>query len=253
MRDRDAISLKKKPSWIARKAPGLIFYFNAALVVIAASNLARKGLYSAGRKIRSSLSILKTLQYLGADIRVENLSAFSNLKTACVFVGNHMSVLETFLFPSIILPYKDYNVVLKRSLTQYPIFKHVLRSLNPIVVDRTNPRQDFRVVMEEGLISLKKNISVLVFPQTTRAVHFDPKKFNTLGIKLAKRAGVPVVPVAVKTDAWGVGRWVRDFGRIDPSKPVRISFGEPVYITGNGKAEHRKTIDFIMGKLAAWQ
>jgi len=253
MRNRETLPPKKEPFWIARKAPGFIFYSNAALVVLAASRLARKGIYSAGRKIQSSLSILKSLQYLGTDIRVENVAAFSNLKTSCVFVANHMSVLETFLLPSLILPYKAYTVVLKRSLMQYPVFKHVLYSLNPIVVDRTNPRQDFRTVMEEGLECLKRNVSVLVFPQTTRNVRFDPKKFNTLGIKLAKRANVPVIPVALKTDAWGVGKWIRDIGRIDPSKPVRISFGEPVYITGNGKDEHRSTIDFIMAKLAGWQ
>ena len=72
-------------------------------------------------------------------------------------------------------------------------------------------------------ISLKKNISVLIFLQTTRELRFDPKKFNTLGIKLAKRAKVPVIPVAVKTDVWGMGKWIKDFGRFDPSKPVRVS------------------------------
>ena len=164
-----------------------------------------------------------------------------------------MSVLETFIFPCLIMPYKAYTVVLKRSLMQYPVFKHVLCSLDPIVVDRTNPRQDFKTVMEEGLANLKNNISVLIFPQTTRELRFDPKKFNTLGIKLAKRAKVPVIPVAVKTDAWGMGRWAKDFGRIDPSKPVRVSFGEPVHISGNGKTEHRSTIDFIRTKLAGWQ
>lgn len=245
--------LKKEPSWLAKNAPGFIFYSNAVLVVIAASRLARKGIYSAGRKIQSSLSIMKSLEYLGADIKIENLGILSGLKTPCVFVSNHMSVLETFIFPCLIMPYKAYTVVLKRSLMQYPIFKHVLHSLNPIVVDRTNPRQDFKTVMEEGLVNLKNNISVLIFPQTTRELLFDPKRFNTLGIKLAKRARVPVIPVAVKTDAWGIGKWVKDLGRIDPSKPVRVSFGKPVHISGSGKSEHRSTIDFIAEKLARWQ
>lgn len=125
-----------------------------------------------------------------------------SLKSPRVFVSNHMSVLETFLFPS-----------------------------------------------------LQRNVSVLVFPQTTRGLRFDPDKFNTLGIKLARRAKVPVIPVAVKADAWGVGRWVRDIGRIDPSKlvRVRVSFRKPVHISGNGEAEHRATIDLIKTKLAGWQ
>ncbi|MCG6909104.1 MAG: 1-acyl-sn-glycerol-3-phosphate acyltransferase [Deltaproteobacteria bacterium] len=249
----DTISFKKKPTWLASKVPGFIFYSNAVWAVIAASRLARRGLYSARDRIHSSLSILKSLEYLGTDVRVENLDMLSKLKNPCVFVSNHMSVLETFIFPCLILPYKAYTVVLKHSLMQYPVFKHVLRSLDPIVVGRTNPRQDFRTVMEEGLANLKNNISVLIFPQTTRALDFDPAKFNTLGIKLAKRAKVPVIPVAVKTDAWGIGKWVKDLGRIDPSKPVRVCFGEPVHISGAGKTEHRSTIDFIAAKLACWE
>jgi len=94
---------------------------------------------------------------------------------------------------------------------------------------------------------------MLIFPQTTRELRFDPKKFNTLGIKLAKRAKVPVIPVAVKTDAWGMGRLLKDFGRIDPSKPVKVSFGEPVHINSNGKTEHRSTVDFIRTKLTGWK
>ena len=247
------LQLKKEPTWLARTIPGFIFYANAVLSVIAASRRVSKGIYSTTNKIQSSLSILKSLEYLGVDVKIENQAILSRLQSPCVFVSNHMSVLETFLFPSLIMPYKAYTVVLKRSLMQYPVFKHVLRSLNPIVVDRTNPRQDFKTVMEEGLANLKNNISVLIFPQTTRDLFFNPKKFNTLGVKLAKRANVPVIPVAVKTDFWGMGRWLKDFGKIDPAKPVRVSFGEPVHIGGNGKTEHRSTVEFIGSKLEAWK
>ena len=147
--------LKKEPSWLARTAPGFIFYSNAVLRTIAAARRVRNGIYSTTHKIQSSLSILKSLEYLGTDIRVENQAILTQLKSPCVFVSNHMSVLETFIFPCLIMPYKAYTVVLKRSLMQYPVFKHVLRSLDPIVVGRTNPRQDFKKVMEEGLANLK--------------------------------------------------------------------------------------------------
>ena len=104
----------------------------------------------------------------------------------------------------------------------------------------------------DGLTCLKKNTSVLIFPQTTRSLHFNPENFNSLGVKLAKRGNVPIVPVAVKTDAWGIGKWLKDIGKIDPAKPVRISFGDPIYIQSNGKKEHSIVIDFISTKLADW-
>ena len=56
--------------------------------------------------------------------------------------------------------------------------------------------------MEEGSERLKKGKSVLIFPQKTRSEIFNPKEFNSLGVKLAKKNNVPVIPMAVLTDAW---------------------------------------------------
>lgn len=237
---------------VVQRIPSVYFYAKTALNVISAARMSRVGSYTRHKKILSSFGVLKTLETMGADVVIENMTAYRNLTAPCVFVGNHMSVLETFLLPCIILPYRQFTFVLKKSLTQYPVFRHIIQSLNPIVVERTNPRQDFKQVLSDGLACLKRNVSVLIFPQTTRSLHFNPKNFNTLGVKLAQRAGVPIIPMALKTDAWGMGRVLKDLGRIDPGKPVRISFGEPVYITGNGRREHRIIIDFISAKLSGW-
>jgi len=143
--------------------------------------------------------------------------------------------------------------VIKESLITYPLFGHVMRSRNPVVVGRENPREDLRSVLEEGQKRLEADISIVIFPQTTRSVEFDAKKFNSLGVKLAKRCNVPVVPFALKTDAWGLGRRLKDFGRICPEKTVHIHFGEPMTVQGSGKEEHSRVVEFIETKLAAWK
>ncbi|HSB34157.1 MAG TPA: 1-acyl-sn-glycerol-3-phosphate acyltransferase, partial [Nitrospirota bacterium] len=78
-------------------------------------------------------------------------------------------------------------------------------------------------------------------------------QFNTIGVKLAKRACVPAVPIALKTDAWGTGALLKDFGRIDPAKTVHIAFGKPLEIRDRGSEEHQQIIDFIEGKLKEWE
>ena len=99
--------------------------------------------------------------------------------------------------------------MVKESLLKYPFFGPVLGSREPIVVGRSNPREDLVAVLEGGEARLKQGRSVIVFPQSTRSSVFDPAHFNTIGVKLAKRAGVPVIPVALKTDAWGNGNLQR--------------------------------------------
>ena len=63
---------------------------------------------------------------------------------------------------------------------------------------------------------------------------------------------MPVVPIALKTDAWGLGQKYKDFGKIDPSKTVHICFGDPIQIQDNGKEAHEQIVRFISGKLRKW-
>ena len=233
--------------------PGVVFYAKAFGVVYRAAGLAKKDLYDNQRWIESSVTTIRALESVGGRFEFQGLDVVKRLGSPCVFIGNHMSILETFVLPCLIVPHRKVTFVVKESLITYPLFGHVMRSRNPVVVGRENPREDLRLVMEEGQQRLEADISIVIFPQTTRSVEFDPKKFNTLGVKLAKRCNVPVVPFALKTDAWGLGRRLKDFGRICPEKTVHIHFGEPMQVKGAGKEEHSIIVEFIEKKLAAWK
>lgn len=240
------------PEFVRRHATSL-FYPQVLMIVFAASRLAKRGRYGSADWIGSSLNTIKALESVGGRFEIENMHAIRRLDSAGVFIANHMSVLETFVLPCLIQPYIDVTFVVKESLIEYPFFKHVMRSRNPVVVGRANPRQDLRTVLDGGRKLLERNISVVIFPQTTRSVDFEPAHFNTLGVKLALRANMPIVPIALKTDAWGLGRKLKDFGRIHPEKTVHFCFGEPLKAVGSGKEAHRQVVDFIRGKLQEWR
>jgi len=239
--------------WLARRYPPLVFYAKIAVIIYKASRVAKKGLYTNEHWIKSSIDTVKALESVGGRFEFHNLAVLRQLESPCVFVGNHMSILETFVLPCLVRPYRDVTFVIKESLISYPFFRHVMRSRNPIVVGRANPREDLKTVLVEGQNRLNDNISVVIFPQTTRSVSFDPAKFNSLGVKLAGRGRVPVVPVALKTDAWGIGRRLKDIGEIQPDKTVHICFGDPLPVQGSGKKEHKIISDFIANKLDEWR
>ncbi len=164
-----------------------------------------------------------------------------------------MSILETVILPAIIRPLKNVTFIIKTSLLKYPVFKHIMLSTNPIALTRTDPRTDFKTVMREGQDRLGKGISLIVFPQTTRTDRLIPEQFSTIGVKLALKGKVPIVPMALLTDAWGNGKLIKDFGKIDTSKKVYISFGEPIDVSGKGADEHKKIINFIEEKHQLWR
>lgn len=243
----------KPISSINRTFPTFLFYLRFLLVVFKASIKAQQGKYDNTSFHRSSLEILHALEGAGICFNISGIEHVRNLETPCVVVANHMSMLETIILPSIILPYKKMTFIVKESLMDYPVFKHILRSRQPIVVNRINPRQDLKTVLEEGVERLKQGISVIVFPQTTRTHEFDPQKFNSIGVKLARRAQVPVVPLALLTDAWGNGKFIKEFGKLDVTRAVHFSFGRPLWLSSKGIRVQQQVISFIRGNLNEWR
>ncbi len=242
----------QQPTWLARTLPSLSFYLPFMRIIIQASGMCKKGLYNRNKWCQSSLRILRRLEGVGAQLEITGVEHLEQLDGPCVIIGNHMSLLETVILPCIVQSVRDVTFVVKQSLLDYPVFKHVMRFCDPVAVSRTSPREDFKAVMTGGKARLAQGISIIVFPQTTRTVTFDPAQFNTIGVKLAQKAKVPIIPMALKTDAWGNGKLLKDFGCIDIRKTVHFAFGRPIQVQGRGSDEHEQVTDFIQQKQDEW-
>ncbi|MHB8708562.1 MAG: lysophospholipid acyltransferase family protein [Desulfuromonadales bacterium] len=240
--------------WLARSLPSVLFYPKLIGIVLRCSRLARQGRYDHIAWARSSEAVAGYLEASGCRIQTEGLDKLDAIDRPCVLIGNHMSSLEAFVLPSMIVPRcGNTTFVVKRSLTEYPFFKHVMLSRNPVVVDRVNPRDDLKAVLEQGAARLAAGYSLIIFPQHTRTLRFDPEQFNSIGIKLAARTGAPVVPVALQTSAWSPGKFLKDYGPIIPSRPIHFAFGEPFAVVGKGNEEHQRVVRFIQEHLEKWR
>lgn len=236
-----------------RLFPSFYFYLIHTLRIVFYSNRqAKNNTYDDVSWVDSSIDIFRSLEKTGVKFHITGLDNLSKMKGPFIFVSNHMSILETFVLPCLIHPVTRVVFVMKEELLRFPLFGPVSGARDPIVVGRQNPREDLISVLNQGSERIKNGKGVIIFPQRTRTKYFEPASFNSLGIKLAKKNNVPVIPIAVLSDAWGTGKILKDFGKIDTSKEVKISFGEPMLITGNGSEEHQKTIDFIACKLKEW-
>lgn len=244
---------KKEINFIIEKSTSFLFYMKLLKIIFRSSFDARKKDFSEKRFYDESYNVFKLLESVGVRFHITGIENLQKCNFPCVFVGNHMSTLETFILPFLLLPYTPISFVVKKSLVEYPVFGHIMKAVEPITVTRTNPREDLKTVLEEGVKKISKGRSIIVFPQTTRKVIFVPSEFNSIGVKLAKRINVPIMPIALKTDAWRNGKILKDFGPIDNKKIVYFAFGEPIYVKDKGDEAHQEVIKYISEKLENWK
>lgn len=231
----------------------LYFIYKYAVIVLRTRKQAREGIYDDRAWADSSNYIFRLIEKTGGRFHISGMENIAKSPEPVIFICNHMSTLETMILPGLIAPHRRVTFVVKESLVKHPLFGDVMKSREPIIVGRTDPRKDLEAVMNGGMDLLSRGISIVIFPQSTRSVVFKPEEFNSLGVKLAKKAGIKVVPVALKTDFWGNGTIIKEVGPIDRHKPVFIRFGEPFEIIGSGKEENQKIIDYILSWLERWK
>jgi len=221
-------------------------------VILKGGRMARRGGWHRDSWQDLSLDMWRGVEGCRGRLSVCGCEHLAALRSPAVIVANHMSLLETFTIPAAVLPFQHMTFVVKASLMRVPLFRDVMAGVRPICVRRDNPREDFKTLMNEGPVVLAEGRSIVIFPQATRNTVFSPAQFNTLGAKLAKSAGVPLMPLALKTDFHGLGRIVRDFGPVDRDKTVHFAFGPVVTVSGNGRDAHQACVDFIATTFAGW-
>ncbi len=246
---------QSRPRFFFKYLPGslsLVYYIRLLYILFHASFPARRGSLDNAKWAMYSHRVLRAVELVGGNVNISGLQSVSEQQGPVVYIGNHMSLVETLILPGIVLAFSRVNFVIKEELRHYPVFGPIFRALGLIAVSRKNPREDFKAVLSEGHKFISNGGSVIIFPQATRSVEFDEQAFNTLGVKLASRAGVPVVPVAIKTDFHGNGKWIKDMGPINPQKTLYFKFGHPLPVSGRSREIHRQVVEFITQNLSAW-
>ena len=199
----------------------------------------------------------KTVQCAEAYGTKVTLGGWNNrrdYKGPVVYLSNHMSTLETIFLPFVLLTYGPFNTVVKASLSHLPGLERAAAHMGLVPIGRTNPREDLMTIFNVGCERIARGESFLIFAQGTRQPVFARRGWSSIGAKLAEKAGVPVIPIAVKTDIQptrpnGKG-WTKDFGTVDPSRDIRVQCG-PV-LTGRAKDMHQASFDWIKSQLDDW-
>lgn len=140
-------------------------------------------------------------------IGAENIPA-----TPYVALSKHQSQWETYFLQYYLAPVRS---VLKKELLSLPFFGWGLRLLDPIAIDRSNPKQALKQTQEKGVQCLEQGSSLLIFPEGTRTSAEKVAKYARGGANIAAAAGVPVVPIALNAgEYWPAHKLIKFPGTI---------------------------------------
>ena len=115
--------------------------------------------------------------------------------TPVILAVKHQSAWETIVFHTLI---KNPSIVLKKELTWIPLFGWYLKKLKMVSLSRSKGHrvQDLKNLLNEAKDAVKRNQTILIFPEGTRS-HVGQKGSYQSGVaSLYSHLNLPVIPVA---------------------------------------------------------
>ena len=141
-----------------------------------------------------------------------------------VILSNHQSAWETLILQYLFQP---ASTVLKKELLNIPVFGWGLRAMEPIAIDRSNPREALRAVKKDGIARLNAGNHVLIFPEGTRKAPGQLGAFARSGADIACDGGYDIIPVAHNAGVcWPAKKWLKRPGK------VTLIIGAPIKSEG---------------------
>jgi 1-acyl-sn-glycerol-3-phosphate acyltransferase len=142
--------------------------------------------------------------------------------TTYIIISNHQSLLDILILNC--LRYR-YKWVSKIELTKVPVIGWYLKMADYIVINRGNEESKIEM-LEKSFSSLKKGISIMIFPEGTRSLNNEIGFFKRGAFQLALQANIPLLPVLID----GTGGILPKHGLIFSSgHEIRIKVLDPVY------------------------
>jgi 1-acyl-sn-glycerol-3-phosphate acyltransferase len=164
-----------------------------------------------------------------------------------IVMSNHTSAWET-VAQFLIFPPQVW--VLKRELLWIPFIGWGLKLLRPIAINRGEGHRAVNQVIEQGKLRLADGLWIIIFPEGTRVIAGETRKFGVSGALLAIASGRCLVPLSHNAGTF----WPRR-GFLKKPGTIRVVIGEPIDPAGKNprdlNEEVRQSIEAGLARIAA--
>lgn len=213
----------------------LVIFFTMSIVLLPLVLLV--GLFS--RKLRDRMSYAIVSCAFGLIVRIAgtkvDIIGYENIpkNQAVLYVGNHRSMFDIAINYWKLPPLVGF--VSKLEMKKFPFLSWWMRLVNCLFLDRENIKEGMKTIIK-GTEQLKAGISMFIFPEGTRSKHEeDMLEFKEGSMKMAEKAGVLVVPVAITNTS---ACFEDHFPKVKKTHVI-IEYGKPIDLSAMDK-ETRK-------------
>lgn len=172
------------------------------------------------------------LKISGANLHIQGKENLSQ-KEAAVYMGTHKSYMDIVIM--IALVDAPLIFIAKSELKTLPFLSTWVKTVGGIYIDRDDIRQSFRVIVE-AIEMLERGYSIAIFPEGTRSKGSELGDFKAGSFKLATKANVPIVPIAMGNTF----KLLEEARRLRPAK-IRVNVGQVIDVPNLSK-EQKQTI-----------
>ncbi len=138
-----------------------------------------------------------------------------------VFIANHEGDFDIPVLLGFIN--KPLGFVSKMEVKKVPIISSWMEAINCVFLDRNDRRQAVRSI-RQGVEFLKQGHSMVIFPEGTRSKGGPVSAFKAGSFRLAKDAGVPIVPISIQ----GTSDVFEKNNRLVRPAAIKITVGQPL-------------------------
>ncbi len=151
-------------------------------------------------------------------------------KGPVVVISNHQSYVD---IPAIlsILPFQ-VGFVAKSELEKIPVFSTWILRIRGLLINRGDARASLRTI-SEGVALVKQGFSMAIFPEGTRSRGPEMGEFKAGSLKLATKAGCPVLPITIS----GSYRLYEETGNVRENESFKVIVHKSVETEGLSRAE----------------
>jgi 1-acyl-sn-glycerol-3-phosphate acyltransferase len=136
--------------------------------------------------------------------------------------------------------------LLKREVTWIPIVGWAVSTYKPIAINRSAGHSAVNQVVTQGRERLASGMGVIVYPEGTRVLPGQTRKYGISGALLATQTGTPVVPIAHNS-----GYFWRRRSIMKKAGTIRVVIGPPIDPTGMDPRELNNQVQqWIEAKVA---